>query len=126
MVDPVFLQHAYTLEPGTYALSAFNIKVAVSLSNIGVFATQREHLYSDGKPIGGSFTVKPGEVVFIGNFYLDCAFDPTLWRYYPGGQDAFKAQINKYATQFPYLELNDVQFRLFETKEFGNDYEFVH
>ena len=123
MVDPVFINYAFLLEPGEYAISAFSIKVADSMSKVGFLTAQRDHLYKGGKPIGGSFTVNPGETVFIGNFYLDCAYGPMLWRYYPDGREAFKQQVDEYRTKFPFLNLSDVKFRLFETKEFGYDYE---
>lgn len=123
--EPGFLHYAYALEPGTYALSFFSIKVADSMSKIGFFTVPREKLFSEEEPLGGTFTVKPGEVVFIGNFYLDCAYGPILWRYHPVGEVGFKAQMDAFARQFPYLELDDARFRLFETKDFGNDYELV-
>jgi hypothetical protein len=123
VVDPVFINYAYSLEPGEYAVSAFSIKVADSMSKVGFLTAQREKLYSGGMPVGGTFTVKPGEAVFIGNFYLDCAYGPTLWRYHSDGKEAFDAQVKEYAKRFPFLELNDVQFRLFKTQKFGNDYE---
>lgn len=125
MVDPVFLNYAYSLEPGEYAVSAFSIKVADSMSKVGFFTAQRDKLYSGGMPVGGTFVVKPGEAVFIGNFYLDCSYGPILWRYHSDGKEAFDAQVKEYAKRFPFLELEDVQFRLFKTKEFGNDYELV-
>jgi len=122
-VDPVFINYAYSLEPGEYAISAFSIKAAQSMSSIGFFTAQRDELYSAGKPVGGTFTVRPSEAVFIGNFYLDCAYGPTLWRYHSDGKEAFDDQVKEYAHRFPYLDLSNVQFRLFKTNEFGNDYE---
>ena len=62
-------------------------------------------------------------LVCIGNFYLDCAYGPTLWRYYSDGKEAFEAQIQEYKNSFPFLDLSNVKFRLFQTKEFGIDYE---
>lgn len=125
MVDPVFLNYAYLLEPGEYALSAFSIKVADSPTKVGFLTAQRNHLYKDGKAIGGTFVVKPGETVFIGNFYLDCAYGPTLWRYYPEGRANFESQLAEYKNSFPFLDLGDVQYRLFKTSEFGYDYELA-
>jgi len=124
-VRPVFINYAYSLEPGEYAISAFSIKAAKSTSSVGFFTAQRDTLYSDGKPVGGTFTVLPSKAVFIGNFYLDCTYSPTLWRYHPKGKDAFGTQIKEYAARFPYLDLSNVQFRLFKTKEFGHDYQLV-
>jgi len=125
MVDPVFSNYAFSLEPGEYAMSAFSIKVADSKSKVGFLTAQRNNLYKDGKPIGGSFIVKPNETVFIGNFYLDCAHEPTLWRYYPDGRVGFDKQIKEYKNSFPFLDLSDVKFRLFKTKEFGRDFELA-
>ena len=123
MVDPVFVNNAFSLDPGEYALSAFSIKVADSGNKVGFLTADRSRLYKDGKPIGGTFTVKPGETVFIGNFYLDCAYGPTLWRYYPEGRADFENQMEEYKASFPFLDISDVQYRLFKTKEFGHDYE---
>jgi hypothetical protein len=125
MVDPVFLNYAYSLEPGEYAISALSIKVADSGPKVGFLTAQRNDLYKDGRPIGGSFVVNPKETVFVGNFYLDCAYGPTLWRYHPDGKDAFEKQMVEYKNSFPFLDLDNVKFRLFKTKEFGYDYELA-
>ena len=125
MVDPVFINYAYSLEPGEYAISAFSIKVVDSRSKVGFLTSLREELYSGDRPVGGTFTVKPGEAVFIGNFYLDCAYGPTLWRYHSDGKEAFDAQVKEYVKRYPFLELGNVKFRLFKTSKFGNDYELV-
>jgi len=125
MVAPVFLNYAYSLEPGEYAISAISIKVADSISKVGFLTAQRDKLYSGGRPVGGTFVVKPGEAVFIGNFYLDCLHGPILWRYHSDGKEAFDDQVKEYENRFPFIELNDVKFRLFKTKEFGHDYELV-
>lgn len=122
-VDQKFINYAYSLPAGEYALSAFSIKAAKSVSNVGFFTAQRDKLFKAGKPTGGTFNIKQGETVFIGNFYLDCAYGPTLWRYYSDGQEAFNSQIVEYQNTFPYLNLDNVKFRLFKTKEFGNDYD---
>ena len=125
MVDPVFLNYAFSLEPGEYGISAFSIKIADSISKVGFLTAQRDILYKESKPIGGSFIVKPNETVFIGSFYLDCTYEPTLWRYYPDGRIAFQKLIEKYKKSFPFLDLEDVKFRLFRTKTFGKDYELI-
>ena len=123
MVDPVFINYAYSIEPGEYALSAFSIKVADSPSKVGFLTAQREHLLKDGNPVGGTFDAKPGETVFIGNFYLDCTYGPTLWRYYPEGKENFNKQLKEYKNTFPFLDVENVSYRLFKTTEFGHDYE---
>ncbi len=125
MVNPKFLNYAFMLEPGEYALSAFSIKVADSITKVGFLTLRRSQLFKDGKPIGGSFVVKPDETVFIGNFYLDCAYGPTLWRYYPEKQADFDAQLKEYKRSFPFLDLSDAKYRLFKTRKFGQDHELV-
>jgi hypothetical protein len=123
MVDPEFINYAFSLEPAEYAISSFSIKVSDSSSKVGFLTARRNHLYKDGQPIGGTFTVKANETVFIGNFFLDCAHGPILWRYYSDGKEAFQEQIQEYKSTYPFLDLSDVKFRLFKTKEFGIDYE---
>lgn len=122
-VDPKFINYAYSIPAGEYALSAVSIKAAKSVGKVGFFTAQRDKLFNAGKPTGGTFTVKAGEIVFLGNFYLDCAYGPTLWRYYPDGRKAFEAQVKAYEKSYPFLDLNDVKFRLFKTKNFGRKYE---
>lgn len=125
MVDPVFKNYAYSLEPGEYAISSFSIKVADASNKVGFLTARRSQLYKNGKSIGGTFVVNPNETVFIGNFYLDCAYGPTLWRYYPEGQANFNKQLDEYRNSFPFLNLSNVHYRLFKTTEFGRDYELV-
>ncbi|HEC59993.1 hypothetical protein LCGC14_0751770 [marine sediment metagenome] len=118
-----FMNYAYSIPAGEYALSAFSIKAARSVAEVGFFTAERNTLFTAGKPVGGTFSVAEGETVFLGNFYLDCTYEPTLWRYYSKSKQAFQEQIIEYQHSFPYLDLSDVKFRLFKTKNFGNDYE---
>jgi len=80
-------------------------------------------LIKDGKPEGGTFTATAGEIVFIGNFFLDCQTGPMLWRFYPEKKEAFQQQVAEYRTKYPFLEADRFRFRLFRSKYFGNDYE---
>jgi len=125
MVDPVFLHYAYSLEPGEYAISAVSIKVAEAGYKVGFFTAQRDKLYVNGKPIGGTFTVNSKEPVYIGGFYIDCTYQPILWRYYLKDKEKFGAQVKAYKKSFPFLDLSNIKFRLFKTKEFGEDYELA-
>ena len=65
-----FLNYAFLVPPGEYALSGVSIKVARSISDVGYLNAKRADLIKDGNPEGGSFTVAAGEIVFIGNFFL--------------------------------------------------------
>jgi hypothetical protein len=118
-----FKNYAFMLPEGEYALHSFKIKVAKSIKNVGYLSLSSDELLKDQKPLGGSFSIKSGEQVFIGNFSLDCTYGPTLWRYHSNGLVAFKDQVNEYKRSFPFLNLDAVTFRLFKTSEFGYDYE---
>lgn len=118
-----FLNYAFILPPGEYALSGVSIKVARSVSDVGYLNAKRSDLTKDGKPEGGSFTVAAGEIVFIGNFFLDCQTGPMLWRYYPEKKEDFQSQVAEYRAKYPFLEAERFRFRLFRTKYFGTDYE---
>ena len=78
MALPAFINYALLVDPGEYASSEFNIKVARSVSDVRYWVAKRSELLKDGRPQGGSFTVAPGETVYIGNFFLDCYQRPSL------------------------------------------------
>lgn len=122
LTKPIFENYAFLVEPGEYGLSRLEIKVARSVSDIGIFKVPRSKFLADGKSLGGSFSVAAGEVVYIGHFYLDCKQQPTMWRYYPDGRDGFDAYLGSLKKAYPVLDTRKVLFRLFQTKEFGHDY----
>ena len=122
-VDPVFLDYAVLVEPGEYALTSFDIMAARSTTDVGHFVATRSDLLENGKPKAGSFEVKAGEVVYIGNFWLDCQGQPTLWRYYTKGREGFKSHMAEVRQKYPFIDPNKVTFRLFRTKNLGSDYE---
>lgn len=115
--------HVFLLEPGVYGISYFSIKAAKSMLDIGYINANRKQLIENGKSIGGSFSVNPGEVVYIGHFALDCAYSPIPWRYYIEGEASFNNYVSEFKSLHPYLNLEKVNYRLFSTKEFGQDYE---
>lgn len=118
-----FLNYAFILPPGEYAISGISIKVARSMSDVGYLNTTRADLIKDGKPEGGTFTVGAGEIVFIGNFFLDCQTGPMLWRYYSESKEDFQQQVAEYRSKYSFLEANRFRYRLFKSKYFGTDYE---
>jgi hypothetical protein len=123
MTKPVFDNYAFLVEPGDYGLSRLEIKVAKSRSDVGFFKIPRSKFLKDGQSLGGTFAVAAGEVVYLGHFYLDCAQQPILWRYYPEGREAFNGYLASLKRSHPALETEKVVFRLLQTKEFGNDYK---
>jgi len=123
MTKPVFENYAFQVEPGEYGLSRLEIKVAKSRSDVGFFKAPRSKFFKDGQSLGGTFAVSAGEAVYLGHFYLDCHQQPTLWRYYPEGRDGFNGYLASLKKIYPTLDIEKVVFRLFQTKEFGQDYK---
>jgi hypothetical protein len=121
MVQPVYLPYALLVEPGEYALSAFDVKAARSVSDVGEFKANRGQLIKDGRPLGGSFKVGAGETIYIGHFFLSCHASPVLWRYYWDGPDPFDKYLGEIKAKYPFLDLTKTQVRLFRTTVLGND-----
>jgi len=114
--------YVLALDPGEYGLAMFAIKVASSATEVKTANVGRARLFEGGKQIGGTFTVKAGELVYIGHFGLDCYKEPTIWRYYPGGREGFDHYKQLIKAQYPFLDVVTMQFRLFKTSMLGRDY----
>ena len=121
-VDNKFLPYAYVVQPGEYILTAFDVKVARSTADVMHIKGTKDNLIKEGKPVGGIFTVKPGEIVYIGHFGLECSAEPFLWRYYIDGRSEFESYIDGFRKKYPFVKDIPVQFRLFSTKVLGNPY----
>ncbi|MEW5788219.1 MAG: hypothetical protein AB1899_10255 [Pseudomonadota bacterium] len=119
-VDNKFLPYAYVVQPGEYVLTAFDVKIARSRTDVDHIKGSKENLIKDGKPVGGSFSVNPGEIVYVGHFGLDCGAEPFLWRYYIEGREEFEKYINGFRQKYPFVKNVPVQFRLFSTQTLGN------
>lgn len=117
-----FINHAYIVEPGEYALSAFSVKVAKSASDVGYINASRSDLMRDGKSLAGSFSVAAGEVVYIGHFALDCMKDPIPWRYHPASKDDFNQYLKAVKVEFEAIDTDKVTFRLFDTTTLGQPF----
>lgn len=118
-----FESYAFHIPAGEYALSQVVIKIAQSASNIGYWISTRSDTLRNNKPYAGTFKIDAGEAVYIGNFGLDCFRQPTLWRYYTAGHSGFDVHLEQYARKYPFLNLNNVIYRLFETEVIGYPYE---
>jgi len=116
------VNYVLALEPGEYGLATFSIKVASSVTDVKIASVGRARLFEGRKAIGGTFHVNAGELVYIGHFGLDCYKEPTIWRYYPEGREGFDGYKKVIKTQYPFLDVDNMQFRLFETTVLGRDY----
>ncbi len=117
-----FTNYTLIIIPGEYALSEFDVKVAKSSSDVGHLKAGASKLFKEGKPIGGTFTVGPGEIVYIGHFTLDCTKEPILWRFYIEGRKEFERYVSGFNKEFPFVKDETVIFRLFSTNMFGEAY----
>lgn len=113
-VDNIFDPLAIQVPAGEYVLSGYKIKVAKSVSEVGYITVPRSALRNDPN----TFSVNPGEVVYIGHFSLDCTYSPVIWRYYMEQKNVSSA--HSFTNKYPFINLNSVVYRLFKTKSFGN------
>ena len=121
----VFQPYALLIEPGEYAISEFDVKIAGSVTDIGHAHGDRSTLIRDGKAVGGTFSVAPGEIVYIGHFGVDCSGEPMLWRYYVEGRQEFDRYVLGFHERFPFTKDTPVVFRLFATDVFGKPYDLT-
>lgn len=122
-MDDRFLSSAHLLPPGTYTLSAYEIKAARSVRDVGRIAVDSAAPARDGrKP--GSFRIAAGEIVYIGGFGLDCAYEPIPWRYYLGDREAFDAAVAGFRRKYPFTAATPVRYRLFESEVFAEAPQF--
>jgi hypothetical protein len=91
--------------------------------DVGHYKGERSGLIYEGKSKAGSFTVGAGEIVYIGHFALDCAFEPMPWRYYPESRDAFATYLQGLSKELPGIAVDRVKFRLFKTTIMGRPFE---
>lgn len=117
------VNYVLAVDPGEYALTEFTIKAASSVTDLEIGKVGRSKLFDGGKPVGGTFKVKAGELVYIGHFGLDCYKEPLIWRYYVEGQEGFERYKKSIKRQYFFLKVDGMQFQLFKTAVFGRDYE---
>ena len=119
-VDNKYLPYAYVIKPGKYHLTAFDVKAARSTTDVVHIKGNEQNLIKEGKPVGGSFMVNPGEVIYIGHIGLDCGAEPFLWRFYLDGREEFEKYVAEFKEEHPYLKDIPMTYRLFSTKLYGN------
>ena len=114
--------YAFLAPPGAYALSGFDIHVAKSARDSGGFRAPRSRLLKDGFAEDGGFDVRAGEIVYIGEFSVECRKQPIPWRSYPDGPAEFQEYLGRVKTLFPALQTRKAQFRPMATRQFGAPY----
>ena len=113
--------YALLVEPGEYAFSYSELKIARSVNKVDTYSAGRKMLIQGGKSLAGSFKVGAGELVYIGHFATDCVDGRTddlalLHR----GREGFQEYLaNDVKTKYPFLDTGTVQYRLFETNMIG-------
>jgi hypothetical protein len=120
---PKFVSYALLVNPGEYALSGSDLLVRKMGEKEDQLRTARTALIVGDQSLGGTFTAQAGEQVYIGNFWIDCKYSPIAWRYYTEGQDSFNKHLSLFMQDYPFLELQNVQYRLFNTEQFGLPYQ---
>ncbi len=117
-----FESFAYILESGEYALVGYSIKVNGYEGDIFKLKANESRLMDNGVPIGGTFSVKKKEAVYIGSFGLDCYKQPIPWRYYLEDRENFNSFIKGFKEKYPFIKDISVVYRLFKTSNFGTDF----
>ncbi|MCB1053394.1 MAG: hypothetical protein KDC71_22520 [Acidobacteria bacterium] len=119
--ENTFLPYAYVVQPGEYQLTDFDVAVAKSKKEVIHLKGAKEDM-AKAPQSAGTFTIQPGEIVYVGHFGLDCTEEPFLWRFYIEGRSEFESYIAGFRQKFPFVKEVPVQFKLFSTQRFGNPY----
>jgi len=117
-VDNISKPYAIIVSPGEYALTGFKVKIAKSVHDVSYIKWDGKDLFENGKPFGGTFKADAGEIVYIGEFGLDCAYEPIPWRYYIQKED-FDSYVAGFKERYKFISDKQVIYRLFQTNKFG-------
>lgn len=121
-VKDEFTPYALLVEAGTWALTGFDVKTAQPGPDVGHYTANAEHLIVEGEPLGGTFTVAAGEIIYIGHFSRDCREDPVPWRYYLSDRDEFVRYVGGFRETYPFTAGTAVEYRLFATERLGRPF----
>ena len=121
-VDKRFINYGFIVEPGKYAFTEWVVKVAKSVRDVSYRKAGREQLVDGKEYHGGTFEVGAGEIVYIGNIFLDCYDSPIPWRYYTEGKENYRTQVKQYKSKFKFLKNKEITYRLLDTKNYGSKY----
>lgn len=119
---PKFISHGFLVNPGTYEFTEWSVKVAKSSREVGYINVGEDALVDNGVFHGGTVEVGANEIIYVGNFYLDCYKSPIPWRYYTEGRANFENHIKQYKKKFKFLKNYKVIYRLLDTNNFGEKY----
>lgn len=119
-IEDVSKTYAIIVNPGEYALTGFDIKVAKSVKDVWHSIGESKYLFENGKSLGGAFKVNQGEIVYIGDFGLDCAceYKPIPWRYYIQKED-FERYVAGFKEKYKFIVDKQIIYRLSQTDKFG-------
>ncbi len=120
---PEYIRYALLVDPGEYALSGTDLIVSKMGQKDDYLHTTKNQLIVADKSLGGTFMAQAGEPVYIGNFWVDCKYSPIVWRLYTEGQDSFNKHLQLFQQDYPFINLDNVQYRLFQTTQFGLEYQ---
>jgi len=121
-VEDTYVLNALLVEPGSYAITGFDVKVARSVTDVGHMVAEASELIQDGEAIGGTFTINAGEIIYLGHFSLDCNEGIMPWRYYLLDRNEFERYVAMLWERFPYITDTPVKFRLFDTTMMGKPF----
>jgi len=122
MVENTYKPYALLVTPGKYVLTGFDVKVAKSSTDVSHVRATEAQLVPNGEPVGGTFSVDAGEIVYIGHIGLDCAAEPMPWRFYIETRGEFDRYVDGFRRRFPFLAGVPVHYRLMATKLLGQDH----
>ena len=121
-VDDEYRTLAVLVEPGTYALSEFDVKTARSIGDVGHWVATSNDLIKSGMAVAGTFTVTGDEIIYIGHFSLDCNKEVIPWRYHLQDRNEFEKYVAGLREAYPFISDRPVEFRLFQTRRIGRPF----
>jgi hypothetical protein len=118
LVNNTFLDVAYMLDPGKYAITEIKVLIAKTLNKVDEFSVGG--LMEHDNPVGGTFQVQPNEAVYIGSFGMDCTEQGAVpWRFYLKDRASFDEYVARFKKRYPFAAALPVRYRLFDSTEFG-------
>lgn len=121
-VEDEFTPYALLVEPGTWALTGFDVKTARAGLDVGHVIGDVDNLIAHGAPVGGTFTIAAGEIIYLGHFSRDCDQGPIPWRYYLTDREEFVRYVARFREWYPFAAGAAVEYRLFATENLGRQF----